>query len=74
MIIGVSSFFWIIGVSSFFCEKRTDTDYSRDGTQLVSGSGDSTVRTWDTLPGKERVRLAKTPAGTGDAPADRKNQ
>ena len=42
--------------------------------QLVSGSGDSTVRIWDTLPGKERVRLAKTPAGTGDPPADRKTQ
>jgi len=61
-------------------ELRGHTDYvhavafSPDGTQLVSGSGDSTVRIWDTLPGKERVRLAKTPAGAGDAPADRKNQ
>jgi len=59
-------------------ELRGHTDYvhavafSPDGTQLVSGSGDSTVRVWDTLPRNERVRLAKTPSGTGDPRADPK--
>ncbi len=60
-------------------ELRGHTDYvhavafSPDGTQLVSGSGDSTVRVWDTLPRNERVRLVRSPSGTGDPPTNLKN-
>ena len=47
-------------------ELRGHTDYvhavafSPDGTRLVSGSGDATVRIWDTLAVKERIQSARS--------------
>jgi WD40 repeat protein len=45
-------------------ELRGHTDYvhavawSPDGTRLVSGSGDFTVRVWDSLSAQERAKRA----------------
>jgi WD40 repeat protein len=37
--------------------------FSPDGTRLVSGSGDHTVRIWDTRPVHERWRVRAGSAG-----------
>jgi WD40 repeat protein len=42
--------------------------FSPDGSQLASGSGDSTVRIWDTVSRAERARQAKAARGMTGRP------
>ena len=39
-----------------FADYVYDVAFSPDGTRLVSGSGDFTVRVWDSLSAQERAR------------------
>ena len=54
-------------------ELHGHTDYvhavawSPDGTRLVSGSGDFTVRIWDSLSVQERAARSAAPAAAGTA-------
>jgi len=37
--------------------------FSPDGTRLVTGAGDATVRIWDTLSAQQRARARGTNGG-----------